>query len=306
MSTSASVLRPAHQTQSPTRRLRPLPAPRLLDVEQAPGTGGLYLTLREGAPSHISNGLLDELTRNGQQLRAGEFGAIRYRVLLSAQPGVFSLGGDLGFFLACIRARDAERLLAYGLSAVDGVWDNLSGCGMPGLSTIAVVQGEAQGGGFEAALSCHTIVAERGSLFGFPESLFGLFPGMGALSLLAARTDMQVAERMIAKSHRYSAELLFDLGLVDYLVPKGEGRRFAEEMISLDPSPAMVLRRKSLSAIRYNTLVSSVEHWVGAAMQLPARHLRIMGYLLEAQRRRQQASEPLPRTVLHPNPAIVR
>jgi len=290
MLTSASVLRPAPRTQLPSRRLYPLPAPRLLELEHHEASDSLYLTVSAGAAAHITQALMDELTSNGRQVRAGEYGALRYRVMLSAHDGVFSLGGDLGFFVQCIRAKDRERLLAYGLSAVDGVWDNLSGCGVPELTTIAVVQGEAQGGGFEAALSCHAIIAEQGCRFGFPESLFGLFPGMGAWSLIAARTDADVADRMIAKPHRYPAEMLFELGLVDYLVPKGQGRAFAQELATLAPSPGMLARKRALAGIRYNSLVNSVERWVEAALGLPARQLRIMRYLIDAQRRRAPAA----------------
>jgi DSF synthase len=298
MSISASVLRPAPRLNVPSGRLFPLPAPRLLDFEHQRPTQSLYLTLRSSAPAHISQPLLDELGTHGRQVRAGAYGSVRYRLLLSARPGVFSLGGDLDFFLRCIKERDPERLLGYGLAAVDGVWDNLTGCGVPDLTTIAVVQGEAQGGGFEAALSCHAIIAEEGNRFGFPESLFGLFPGMGARELIAARTDQAVADRMISAPHRYPAELLFELGLVDYLVPQGQARAFAEELSTLPPSPAMLQRKRALAAIRYNSLVTSVEHWVRTAMDLPARQLRIMRYLLDAQRDRETLEAPSPALAL--------
>ena len=61
--------------------------------------------------------------------------------------------------------------------------------------TIALVQGDALGGGMELALSCHTIVAEEGVGMGLPEVLFGLFPGMGAYSFLCKRVSPQLAER---------------------------------------------------------------------------------------------------------------
>ena len=51
--------------------------------------------------------------------------------------------------------------------------------------TIGLAQGDALGGGFESLLSFNVIIAERGAKFGFPENIFGLFPGMGAYSLVA-------------------------------------------------------------------------------------------------------------------------
>jgi DSF synthase len=48
------------------------------------------------------------------------------------------------------------------------------------VTTIALVQGDALGGGFETALSSNVLIAERSAKLGFPEILFNLFPGMGA------------------------------------------------------------------------------------------------------------------------------
>jgi len=53
--------------------------------------------------------------------------------------------------------------------------------------TYSLVQGRAFGGGFECALASEIIVAERGATMSFPEVLFNMFPGMGALSLLVTR-----------------------------------------------------------------------------------------------------------------------
>ena len=63
---------------------------------------------------------------------------------------------------------------------------NMLGLGLP-LITIALVQGEALGGGFESILSFDVVIAERDARFGLPEAMFGLFPGMGAHSFLSRR-----------------------------------------------------------------------------------------------------------------------
>ena len=108
---------------------------------------------------------------------------LRYLVLGSRVPGVFSLGGDLHFFAPDPRAgpRGARRLR---LSCVRILHRNLLAA-LP-VVTIGLVQGDALGGGFESLLSFDVIVAEKGAKFGLPENLFGLFPGMGAYSLLGA------------------------------------------------------------------------------------------------------------------------
>lgn len=156
----------------------------------------LWTVLRVGAPPHVSPQLLNELAGIAAKIRQGRFGVPRYRVLASNLKGVFSLGGDLRLFLELMEAQDRNVLFEYAKAAIDEVWTNVTGFGIPGLVTVTLVEGEAQGGGFEAALACHVLVAEQGMHLGFPESLFGLFPGMGAAQLLEARTDADIATRL--------------------------------------------------------------------------------------------------------------
>ena len=87
----------------------------------------------------------------------------------------------------------AEALIAYGESCVRILHRNMNCLGLP-MVTIGVAQGDALGGGFESLLSFNVIIAERGAKFGFPENIFGLFPGMGAYSLVARRVGAQVQQ----------------------------------------------------------------------------------------------------------------
>ena len=52
------------------------------------------------------------------------------------------------------------------------------------LTTIAAVQGVTFGGGFELALVCDIIVADRMARFCFPELRLGLIPGFGGMPRL--------------------------------------------------------------------------------------------------------------------------
>jgi molybdopterin-guanine dinucleotide biosynthesis protein A len=58
------------------------------------------------------------------------------------------------------------------------------------------VQGDALGGGFESLLSFDIIIAEKGTKFGFPEQLFGLFPGMGALGGIHSALHHSATDRV--------------------------------------------------------------------------------------------------------------
>src|SRR5262249_40693994 len=123
-------------------------------------------------------------------------GPVSTFVLGSRLPGIFNLGGDLRLLADCIRRADRAGLIGYALACIDVLHNNYIAFNLP-VITVALVQGDALGGGFESALACDVIVAERGVKFGLPEILFGLFPGMGAFSLLSRKLDAARAERMM-------------------------------------------------------------------------------------------------------------
>src|SRR3546814_20319266 len=97
--------------------------------------------------------------------------------------------------------------------------------------TIGLVQGAALGGGFEALLSFDYIVAERGATFGLPEILFGLFPGMGAHAILSRKLGSAMADRLIVPNRTYTAEEMYEPGLVHPLAENGEGVEACQDLL---------------------------------------------------------------------------
>ena len=145
-------------------------------------------------------------------------------IVIGSDAHVFNLGGDLDLFATLIRKRDRDGLLRYATECVDSI-HLLHTRLHPNAHTIALVEGDALGGGFELALACQTIVAERGVQMGFPEVLFGLFPGMGAYSLLSRRVGPARAEQMMLDGVMYTSEELHGMAIGDVLVEPGERLR---------------------------------------------------------------------------------
>jgi DSF synthase len=228
------------------------------------------------------------------QLRArheldAERAEIAHYVLASSAP-VFSLGGDLDLFVRLIRARDVERLTAYAELCVRGVHAYHGGLG-PNVHSIALVQGAALGGGFEAALSCNTIVAEQGVEMGLPESVFGLFPGMGAYQFIRRRAGGQLAQRLIMSGQIYRAEELHEMGLVDILAPKGEGVATVSDLIRANRRrprtwAAIAQMREWSEPVTLDELLRATRLWVDTAMALDDRSLKTMQRLVHAQEKR--------------------
>ena len=159
-----------------------------------------------------------------------------YFVLGSRARGVFNLGGDLGLFAEKIRQGDRDGLRRYAHACVISGYANYTGYGH-GVVTIALIQGDALGGGLEAPLSCDVMVAERQAKFGLPEILFNLFPGMGAYSFLSRRIGAAKAEEMILSGRLYTAAEMHALGVVDVLAEEGEGERAVPRLYRAQPVP---------------------------------------------------------------------
>jgi DSF synthase len=259
---------------------------QLIDIDFDQRESTIWAYLGRKTPPHVSRALLRELKHLAENIREGRYGSLRNRVISSRNTKAFSLGGDLALFIELIKACDHKQLFEYGKAAVDEIWANISGYGRDDLTTIALVNGEAQGGGFEAALSCHVLVAESETNFGFPESLFGMFPGMGGIPLLSARCDSGVASKILGTGSRYTAEFLHQIGVVDFLAPRGSGKQVIQGLIRDGIIFKRAQQRKeTFAALAYRDLIDSVDEWVNCALRLNAKDLRSMGYLLTAQRR---------------------
>ena len=215
---------------------------------------------------------------------------VRYTVWTTETPGIWNLGGDLKLLVELIRDGDREGVERYAHHTTERVYQNATSMGLP-LVSIALVKGDALGGGFEAALSCNMIIAERSAKFGLPEVLFNLFPGMGAYSLLSRKIDPIRAEKMIFSGRVYSAEELYEIGIVDRLVEDGEGDMAVYDYIDkygrmLNAHRAIYQVRQRVNPITRGELMDIATIWVDAAMNLREDDLRRMERLVNAQDRR--------------------
>ena len=134
------------------------------------------------------------------------------------------MGGDLNFFSEAIRGGRREALRAYARACVDCVHAASRGFDTGAIS-LAMIEGTALGGGFEAALAHHFVLAQNNARMGFPEMAFNLFPGMGGYSLVARRSGMRLAEELIGTGESHTAEWFQARGLVDVLFEPGDASR---------------------------------------------------------------------------------
>jgi DSF synthase len=229
--------------------------------------------------------------------RAGfDHAPLGWVVLGSRIPSIFSLGGDLTVFSSRIRAGDREGLRNYAYSCVDISYRNATAYGGDAI-TIGLAQGDALGGGFESLLSCDVVVAERRARFGLPEVLMNLFPGMGAHAFLTRRLGSGAALKMILSGEVFSAQQMFDMGIVDVLADDGTGEAAVRDYI-LRNQPrrhahaAIYKARRRVSPVTLEELRDVTDIWVDTAMALSERDLRRMQHLVSAQDRSRRVQAP--------------
>lgn len=252
----------------------------------------LWTYMRPAGRPSFTPGMLTDFV-DWQRLIGDNFGPgkvpLRFLVLGSRSPGVFCFGGDLELFQKFIREQNRPGLVQYGYRCVEILHRNMHALDVPML-TVGLVEGAALGGGFEALLSFDYIVAERGATFGLPEVMFGLFPGMGAHAILSRKLGTAMADRLIVSNETYTAEQMYEMGIVHHLAEPGEGLDACRELIDRSERrhAGLVNARKAsrcAAPISLSELKRITELWADAALQLREQDLKVMSRLASAQSR---------------------
>lgn len=270
-----------------------------------PEEGISWVLMNPEAVPCFNLNILSELQRYNQSIEdcggkiwmKGELHSIRYMVFASQVPGVFNLGGHLALFSQLIRNADRQALTHYAKMCIDAMASRIRHYDLP-VVTISLVQGDALGGGFEAALTSDIIIAERSSKMGFPEILFNLFPGMGAYSFLARKIGTTQAEKMILSGKIYSAEELYELGLVDVLVEDGHGEEAVYDYVVKQARRSngyigVQKARQRFNPVTYQELMDVTGIWVDTALQLSEKDLKVMDRFVRSQQKLFDKSEQM-------------
>lgn len=226
--------------------------------------------------------------------------AIEQMILTSHVDGIFNMGGDLGLMATAARARDDAALQEYGRLTAALVHRTWNGLGV-GMTTIAAVDGDAFGGGCEAALSANVVVATEKSRFAFPEVRFGLYPAMGATSLVGRRVSPAFATEWIISGRTLEAGLAERAGLVDRIVvekPEQCALRLLRNHASSRRKLREVARLRRLQAeYPFEEAERIVMQWATTVAAMPQRKLTQIERIVRAQKARMVAerasSDPL-------------
>jgi enoyl-CoA hydratase len=188
--------------------------------------GVIELALHREPCNELGSASLEELESFAvalEDLRAEAHALIIYSEM---KPG-FCAGADLRELYQ--RSQTMERSEAVSgvrdfLERIHGVLNRIDA--LP-LTTIAAVHGVTFGGGFELALACDLIIADKMARFCFPELRLGLIPGFGGIPRLKRDVGNAVVRDMLLTGRSINAAKAQQIGLVSQVVGEGEVLRAA-------------------------------------------------------------------------------
>jgi enoyl-CoA hydratase/carnithine racemase len=153
-------------------------------------------------------------------------------IIHSTQKAGFSAGADLReLYEGAQRMKkdDAVQGVREFLERIHGVMNTLDAAP---LVTIAAVHGVTFGGGFELALVCDIIIADRMARFCFPELRLGLIPGFGGIPRLKRDLGNAVVRDLLLTGRSFNVMKAQQVGLVSQIAAEGESLRVARATAS--------------------------------------------------------------------------
>ena len=130
------------------------------------------------------------------------------------------------------------------------------------LTTIAAVHGVVFGGGFELALGCDLIIADRTARFCFPELRLGLIPGWGGIPRLKRDMGNALVRDLLLTGRSFGATKVQQAGLVSQVVAEGEAlkvaRATAVQLSKFDRHTA-TMAKKFIKPIPYEELQREID-----------------------------------------------
>src|SRR6267142_7070758 len=188
--------------------------------------GIVELALDRAPANEIGLAMLDDLERFAAALPELESKASAL-ILYSKQSAGFSAGADLRELFALVQETDAPSAAKGVREFLERIHAVLNRLDMSTLTTIAAVHGVCFGGGFELALTCDLIVADKMARFCFPELRLGLIPGFGGIPRLKRDLGNAVVRDLLMTGRSFSVMKAQQVGLVSQIAAEGEALRLA-------------------------------------------------------------------------------
>jgi len=148
-------------------------------------------------------------------------------IISSARKEGFSAGADLRELFRAAEPLSQQERLAGVRQFLERIHAVLYAMDAAPFVTIAAVHGICFGGGFELALACDIIVADKMARFAFPELRLGLIPGFGGIPRLKRDLGNAFVRDLLLTGRSINASRAHAIGIVAQLAAEGEAVKIA-------------------------------------------------------------------------------
>src|SRR5690348_13332068 len=148
-------------------------------------------------------------------------------ILYSTMKAGFSAGADLRELYERSKGMEKSAAVQGARHFLERIHAVMNALDEAPLTTIAAVHGVTFGGGFELALVCDIIIADRMARFCFPELRLGLIPGFGGIPRLKRDLGNAVVRDLLLTGRSFNVMKAQQVGLVSQVVAEGEALRIA-------------------------------------------------------------------------------
>ena len=188
--------------------------------------GVVELALDRPPANEIGLAMLDDLEGFVSSLPELESKASAI-IFYSKQKAGFSAGADLRELYEQARKMEVSSAAKGVREFLERIHAALNRLDTSPLTTIAAVHGVCFGGGFELALACDLIIADKMARFCFPELRLGLIPGFGGIPRLKRDVSNAVVRDLLLTGRSINATKALSAGLASQVAAEGEALRLA-------------------------------------------------------------------------------
>jgi enoyl-CoA hydratase/carnithine racemase len=148
-------------------------------------------------------------------------------IISSARKQGFSAGADLRELYRAAEALSQMERVAGVRQFLERIHAVFNAIDEAPFVTIAAVHGVCFGGGFELALACDIIIADKMARFAFPELRLGLIPGFGGIPRLKRDLGNAFVRDLLLTGRSVNATRAQAVGLVAQITAEGESLKIA-------------------------------------------------------------------------------
>ncbi len=223
--------------------------------------GVLELELHRQPCNEIGSAMLEEFERFAAALEAASNQASALIIHSRLKAG-FSAGADLRELYARSQEISASTRVAGVRDFLERIHRVMNTIDASPLTTIAAVHGVCFGGGFELALACDLIIADKLARFCFPELRLGLIPGFGGIPRLKRDLGNSVVRDLLLTGRSINAAKALGVGLVSQVAAEGEALRLARStaaQVKKFDRPTSAAAKRFIKPIPYEELRREID-----------------------------------------------